>query len=201
LTSRAEYRLVLRCDNADQRLTPKAYKLGLISEDQWKMFQEKMFALSLEKKRLSKTTVFPNEDINRILKEKGTNPLMHPTSLSNLLKRPEITYDDLDKINLGGDLRKDWRDIVQIEIKYEGYIQRELLRIEEFKEYENLKIPEDFDYESIPHLSREGRDKLIKIKPETFGQAQRIPGVNVGDLTILLYYLKQKYGEKQRLAR
>jgi tRNA uridine 5-carboxymethylaminomethyl modification enzyme len=165
------------------------------------MFQEKMFALSLEKKRLSKTTVFPNEDINRILKEKGTNPLMHPTSLSNLLKRPEITYDDLDKINLGGDLKKDWRDIVQIEIKYEGYIQRELLRIEEFKEYENLKIPEDFDYESIPHLSREGRDKLIKIKPETFGQAQRIPGVNVGDLTILLYYLKQKYGEKQRLAR
>lgn len=201
LTSRAEYRLILRCDNADQRLTPKAYKLGLIDEDQWKMFQEKMEAISKEKKRLAKTTVFPIQEINKILKEKGTTPLLNPVSLNNLLKRPEITYEDLDKLNLGGDLRKDWREVVEIEIKYEGYIQRELLKIAEFKEYEDLKIPEDFDYESIPHLSREGRDRLLKIKPQTFGQAQRIPGVNVGDLTILLYYLRQRYGEKQRLAR
>ncbi len=201
LTSRAEYRLILRCDNADQRLTPKAYKIGLIREDQWRMFQEKMEAISHERKRLIKTIVFPTQELNNILNEKGTNLLLNPISLNTLLRRPEITYEDLDKLNLAGELKKDWRDVIEIEIKYEGYIQRELGKIAEFKEYEDLKIQEDFDYESIPHLSREGRDKLIKIKPQTFGQAQRIPGVNVGDLTILLFYLKQRYGEKQRLAR
>lgn len=200
LTSRAEYRLILRCDNADQRLTPKAYKLGLISEDQWKMFQEKMERLSKEKQRLEKTIIYPSQDVNKYLVEKGTSPLLNPISLSNLLKRPEITYEDIEKLGFGENLRKDLKYIVETDIKYEGYIKREMEKLKEFKEYEDLLIPDDFDYEKIPHLSREGRDKLMKIRPRTFGQAQRIPGVNVGDLTILLYYLRKKYGEKQRLA-
>lgn len=195
LTSRAEYRLILRADNADQRLTPKAYRLGLISEDMWKMFQEKMEMIKYEKKRLEKTSVEP-EKINSILIEKGTNPISQSVPLINILKRPEISYVDLEKIGLGGNLPKEWREVIETDIKYDGYIQKELNKIKEFQEYENLEIPSDIDYSEIPHLSREGKDKLEKIRPTTFGQAMRITGVNAGDLTILLYYLRQKYGRK-----
>ncbi|MFN3698687.1 MAG: FAD-dependent oxidoreductase, partial [Dictyoglomus sp.] len=195
LTSRAEYRLLLRSDNADQRLTPKAYKLGLISKDMWKMFQEKMEKLRLERKRLEKTSVFP-EKINNLLIEKGTNPITQPLPLIYILRRPEISYEDLDKLGLAGDLPKKWREVVEIDIKYEGYLQKELNKVKEFQEYENLEIPSNINYEDIPHLSREGKEKLEKVRPTTFGQAMRITGVNAGDLTILLYYLRQKYGRK-----
>ncbi|TYT22445.1 tRNA uridine-5-carboxymethylaminomethyl(34) synthesis enzyme MnmG [Dictyoglomus thermophilum] len=195
LTSRAEYRILLRSDNADQRLTPKAYKLGLISEDMWKMFQEKMEKIKYEKRRLEKLSVQP-ENINHILLEKGTNPITQPVPLIQIIKRPEITYEDLEKVGLSGDLPKKWREIVETDIKYEGYIKKELDKVKEFQEYENLQIPEDINYGEIPHLSREGREKLEKIKPSTFGQAMRISGVNAGDLTILLYYLREKYGRK-----
>lgn len=195
LTSRAEYRILLRSDNADQRLTPKAYKLGLISEDMWKMFQEKMEKIKYEKRRLEKLSVQP-ENINHILLDKGTNPITQPVPLIQIIKRPEITYEDLEKVGLSGDLPKKWREIVETDIKYEGYIKKELDKVKEFQEYENLQIPEDINYGEIPHLSREGREKLEKIRPSTFGQAMRISGVNAGDLTILLYYLREKYGRK-----
>jgi tRNA uridine 5-carboxymethylaminomethyl modification enzyme len=195
LTSRAEYRLLLRSDNADQRLTPKAYKLGLIDEDMWKMFQEKMEKLKLERRRLEKTSVNPNQ-INNLLIEKGTNPIEQSVPLLQILKRPEITYDDLEKIGLSGDLPRSWRSIIETDIKYEGYIQKELQKVKEFQEYEDLVIPPDINYDEIPHLSREGKEKLEKVRPATFGQAQRITGVNAGDLTVLLYYLRQKYARK-----
>ncbi|HOJ93172.1 MAG TPA: tRNA uridine-5-carboxymethylaminomethyl(34) synthesis enzyme MnmG [Dictyoglomaceae bacterium] len=196
LTSRAEYRLLLRSDNADQRLTPKAYKLGLIDEDTWKIFLEKMQEIRLEKKRLDKTSVPPTPEVNSILQEKGTNPISQSVPLIQILKRPEISYEDLERLGFGGSLLKKWRDVVEIEIKYEGYIQRELQKVKDFQKYETLLIPPDIDYNEIPHLSREGREKLEKIRPSTFGQAQRITGVNAGDLTILLYYLTQKYERK-----
>lgn len=196
LTSRAEYRLLLRSDNADQRLTPKAYKLGLIDEDTWKIFLEKMQEIRLEKKRLDKTSVPPTPEVNSILQEKGTNPISQSVPLIQILKRPEISYEDLERLGFGGSLLKKWRDVVEIEIKYEGYIQRELQKVKDFQKYETLLIPPDIDYNEIPHLSREGREKLEKIRPSTFGQAQRITGVNAGDLTMLLYYLTQKYERK-----
>ncbi|MGC8813315.1 tRNA uridine-5-carboxymethylaminomethyl(34) synthesis enzyme MnmG [Dictyoglomus sp.] len=195
LTSRAEYRILLRADNADQRLTPKAYKLELISEDMWKMFQEKMERIKYEKKRLERVSVQP-EEINGILLEKGTSPIVQPIPLVQIIKRPEITYDDLERIGLAGDLPKKWRDTVETDIKYEGYIKKELDKVKEFQEYESLEIPHDIDYGKIPHLSREGREKLEKVRPYTFGQAMRITGVNAGDLTVLLYYLREKYGRK-----
>lgn len=190
MTSRSEYRLVLRQDNADARLTPIGHRVGLISDERYTGFLEKQKRVSEEICRLETTFVSP-EKLKKLLEEKNSSPVASGVSLAELLRRPELDYEalsavDTDRKPLPGSVCEQ----VKISIKYEGYIKRQLQQIEQFRKLEQKKLPEDFDYEKIAGLRLEARQKLNQVKPLSVGQAGRISGVNPADVSVLLVYFR-----------
>ncbi|MCW8930439.1 MAG: tRNA uridine-5-carboxymethylaminomethyl(34) synthesis enzyme MnmG [Gammaproteobacteria bacterium] len=192
-TSRAEYRLILREDNADLRLTEKGRELGLVDDKRWQSFSEKQEQVEAEIKRLQTTRIGPNaltqEEAMQVLK----TPLSKDTSLYDMLRRPEVTYDSLTSLNIAGERLANpiAAEQVEIQTKYSGYIKRQLEEIEKHKRYENKVIPDDFDYQKISSLSSEVREKLQKARPETIGQASRVPGVTPAAISLLLVFIKK----------
>lgn len=191
MTSRSEYRLLLRQDNADLRLTPLGYKLGLISETRYQKFLEKQEAISCEAARLEKTIFPPSERVLAYLEKAGSTPIQSGIRASELLKRPEISYADMQEIDVQRPvLDAAVAEQVEISIKYEGYIKRQQSQAEQFKKLENKKLPEDIDYLQIDGLRLEARQKLDKIRPKSLGQASRISGVSPADIAVLIIYIK-----------
>ena len=191
-TSRAEYRLILREDNATIRLMGKGYDLGLISREDYKHLQEKVRQVEEGLKKLSSVKVYPSADVGTILAEMGSKPIKNPQTLYQLLKRSEITYDDL-KAFAGWEAIPDRmvKKQIEIETKYEGYIRRQIEAVEKMKEVEGKKIPPHLDYSSIPGLSTELKMKLTRLEPATIGQAERIPGMTQAALTAILITIKK----------
>lgn len=197
MTSRAEYRLLLRQDNADLRLTEIGYQIGLISEERYKRFVEKKNFIEKEIQRLKTTNIKPNEETNKFLTEQGTTSITTGMKLSELLKRTEITYEalkiiDIDRPNLDRQVIEE----VEIMVKYEGYIEMQKKQVEGFKKLEKKYLPEDIDYNKIKGVRLEARQKLNKYKPYSIGQASRISGVSPADISVLLIYLEQ-YNKKK----
>ena len=196
MTSRAEYRLLLRQDNADLRLTKIGHDVGLISDERYEKFLKKKENIEKEIERLKKLVVKPTKEVNEFLEEKGTSKLTTGTKMAELLKRTEIKYEDLSKIDKNmPDLTKQEKEEVEIQIKYEGYIKLQEAQVEKFKKLEEKILPDNLDYEKIKGISLEGRQKLNKFKPHSIGQASRISGVSPADISVLLVYLKQKTGK------
>ena len=192
MTSRAEYRLLLRQDNADLRLTQIGHEIGLISDERYKKFKEKEQNINNEIKRLKELTVRPTKDVNEILKNNGTSELTTGTKMAELLKRTELDYEKLAPIDEERPkLTKQEKEEVEIQIKYEGYIKMQEAQVEKFKKLETKMLPENIDYENIKGISLEARQKLNKFKPRSIGQASRISGVSPADISVLLVYLQQ----------
>ena len=190
MTSRSEYRLVLRQDNADERLTPLGYQLGLISEERYQKFCQKQKQKKEEIKRLQSTTVAPSEALNDMLVSRETSPVTTGTRLIDLLKRPQLDYKCLAPFDVTRpDLEPNLFEQVEIEIKYEGYIQKQLKQVEQMKKLEKKQLPTDFDYKQLGGLRLEAQEKLNKIKPLNIGQAWRISGVSPADVSVLLIWL------------
>ena len=193
MTSRAEYRLLLRQDNADLRLTKKGYELGLISEERYQNVIQKEQLIAKEIERVEHVNIGANNLVQRILEEHGSTPLKHGTTLAELIRRPELNYEDLIEIDLGRpDLSYDVIEQVNIQIKYDGYIKRQLKQVKEFKKLENKKLPQNFDYSLIKSLRIEAKQKLNLYQPINVGQASRISGVSPADISLLLVYLEQR---------
>ena len=192
MTSRSEYRLMLRQDNADMRLTEIGYEIGLISYERYQKFIEKKNMINEEVKRFKSTIVKPTDENNAILESLESSKIQTGIKLDELLKRSEITYDNIKQIDKERrELPDSVKEEVEIEIKYEGYIKLQLEQIEDFKKLENRKLSEDIDYEKINGLCLEARQKLNKVKPHSVGQASRISGVSPADISVLLMYLSQ----------
>ena len=192
MTSRAEYRLLLRQDNADLRLTEIGHEIGLISDERYKRFLTKKENIEKEVERLKKTVVKPTEKVNKILKKCGTSELNNGSKMAELIKRPEVSYEILKDIDENRpELSYQEKEEVEIQIKYEGYIKLQEEQVEKFKKLEEKILPENIDYETINGISLEGRQKLNKFKPHSIGQASRISGVSPADVSVLLVYLQQ----------
>ncbi len=189
-TARAEYRLLLRQDNADLRLMPIGHRLGLVDDSMFKRLERKREGIEAELDRLSKHRIPPSDEINDILRERGTGPLKDGATLVQLLRRPELDLADVYAM-AGLSMPDDGvAEQVQIEAKYEGYIKRQIAQIEKIKKLEDTIIPDAFDYSCLNSLSTEGREKLSRIRPRSLGQATRISGVSASDISILMVYLK-----------
>ncbi|PYI52386.1 tRNA uridine-5-carboxymethylaminomethyl(34) synthesis enzyme MnmG [Paenibacillus flagellatus] len=192
LTSRAEYRLLLRHDNADLRLTPTGYEIGLISEQRYEKFLHKKSTVALEIDRLKTTKVRPEPHVQQMLTDAGTVPLNNAVDLITLLRRPEITYAHLEQLSPSPfELNDEMKEQVEIQIKYEGYIEKQLLHVERLSKMEKKKLPEDLNYADIHGIANEAKQKLAQIRPLSIGQASRISGVTPADISILLVYLEQ----------
>ncbi len=203
-TSRAEYRLILREDNADLRLRERGFKIGLVSERDYEDILIKKSALSTQLENLEKVKIHPTPKINDKLYQLGSNGIKKPHSLKEILRRPEISYKDLSKIYPDLDrnmVSKNIASILELEIKYEGYIKRQLDHIEKFKRLEHMIIPEQFCYEDIPGLTREVVQKLSKIKPNSLGQASRVSGITPAAISILMVYIKKARVESAESLR
>lgn len=193
MTSRSEYRLILRQDNADVRLTPLGRKIGLITNRRWEKFNTKQKLKKDEINRLKSTVIPPSKEINEILVSRETSEITTGIRLFELLKRPQISYEDLKAIDKERpDIDANIFEQVEIEIKYEGYIKKQLSQIEQMRRLENKKLPENIDYKQIIGLRLEAQEKLNKIKPLNIGQASRISGVSPADISVLVIYLSQK---------
>jgi tRNA uridine 5-carboxymethylaminomethyl modification enzyme len=192
MTSRAEYRLLLRQDNADERLTKLGYEIGLISEERYRKFEEKLNQIKKEIERVRNTFIGNTEKVQKLLAEHQSTLLPSGTSLAELIKRPELSYDILKPIDSERpELPEEVREEVNINLKYEGYIKRQLKQVEQFHKLERKKIPENIDYSAIGSLRLEAIQKLTDIQPESVGQAARISGVSPSDISVLLVYLEQ----------
>jgi tRNA uridine 5-carboxymethylaminomethyl modification enzyme len=192
LTSRAEYRLLLRHDNADLRLTEIGYKIGLISEERYQKFLAKKEAIEKEKKRLASHIIKPTAQVQEVIRNAGGSELKDGIRAADLLKRPEMTYEHIKMLAPADvEIPPEVAEQVEIQIKYEGYIEKSLQQVERLKKMENKKIPEDIDYDAINGLATEARQKLKQVRPLSVAQASRISGVNPADISILLVYLEQ----------
>ncbi len=192
MTSRSEYRLVLRQDNADERLTPIGHEIGLISDERYKKFLNKQELKKQEIKRLKETVISPSKEVNDILVSRETSEINTGVHLIDLLKRPQLDYKALAPIDIHRpDLDPNIFEQVEVEIKYEGYISKQLKQVEQMKKLENKSLPNNFDYSEINGLRLEAREKLNKIQPLNIGQASRISGVSPADVSVLLIWLAQ----------
>ena len=191
MTSRAEYRLLLRQDNADQRLTKIGYEVGLISEERYQKLVDKETTIQKEIHRLEHTNVGTSEEVQNLLKSCESTPLTSGSTLSDLIKRPEITYEILKPIDTERveTLSREIMEQIDINIKYDGYIKRQMKQVEQFKKLENKRIPDDIDYDKVPSLRIEAVQKLKQFRPLSMGQASRISGVSPADISVLLVYL------------
>lgn len=190
MTSRAEYRLLLRQDNADERLTEKGYEIGLVTQERFDRFVIKKNKIKQEIERIKSIQITPKQETNEILESVGSVPIKMPLSMYDLLKRVELNYDNTALLDLDRPIiNKETKDYVETEIKYEGYIQKQIKQVEQFKKLENKKIPKDIDYNHVNSLRLEARQKLMKIMPDSIGQASRISGVSPADINVLLVYL------------
>jgi tRNA uridine 5-carboxymethylaminomethyl modification enzyme len=191
-TGLAEYRLLLRQDNADLRLTPYGYKIGLISEPRYKKFLKKKQLIEKEKERLKKVIIHPTQEVNNLLSNLKTTPLLEVTNLANLLTRPEVTYLQTASIDpQRSKLPTAVTEQVEIQIKYVGYIKRQKTQVKIFKKLENYKIPKGIDYFKIHGISHEGRERFSEIQPISLGQAKRIPGITPADITALMINIEK----------
>ena len=193
MTSRSEYRLVLRQDNADERLTPIGRELGLISDARWEKFRKKQAQKAEEMKRAQKTVLPPSQALNDILVSRETSPVSTGVRLSELLRRPQISYADLRPVDPARpDYPREIFESVETALKYEGYIRRQLQDIEEMRRLEKRLLPPDVDYDGIAGLRLEAREKLNRVRPENIGQAGRISGVSPADISVLLIWLSAR---------
>ena len=193
MTSRSEYRLILRQDNADERLTAIGRKLGLVSEERYAAVVKKYEAVRKETERLEHTHLAPGDALAALLESRGTAPVSSGVSMADLIRRPQVSYADLTPFDPERPaLDRAAAEAVEIGLKYEGYIKRQLRQVEEFKRLEDRALPRTIDYQSIPGLRIEAREKLEKIRPENFGQAGRISGVSPADLAALMIYMETK---------
>jgi len=191
-TSRAEYRLFLREDNADIRLREKGYRVGLVQEEEYELFLKKKETIESLNERVSRWIANPTKEHNDRLRAMGTSPVKQATSLREILKRPEISFSALIRFDAElSHFNREARDQVEIQVKYEGYLMRQLEQIERFKRLENLKIPEDMDFQSIIGLSTEVKEKLSKMRPISIGQASRISGITPAAISVLIVNLKK----------
>lgn len=192
LTSRAEYRLLLRHDNADLRLTELGYEIGLVSEERYRRFTKKREAIEREIERLRKTKVKPTAQVQSLLRELESSELDNAVELAQLIKRPEIRYEHIQVIAPPDEpVAADVAEQVEIQLKYEGYIKKSLQQVEKMRKMENKRIPDWVDYEQVVGISSEAREKLKQVRPLSLGQASRISGVNPADISILLVYIEQ----------
>ena len=199
MTSRSEYRLILRQDNADKRLTPLGYRLGLISEERYQRFLQKVEAIDREIERLKKTTISPSEQLNALLVSRETSPMATGQRATELIRRPQLGYDDLAPFDPERpELSRAIREQVEIEIKYEGYIKKQLSQVEEMRKMETKLLPETLEYDKISGLRLEAIEKLKKVKPLNIGQASRISGVSPADISVLLIWLEQDRQNKSQ---
>jgi len=191
-TGLAEYRLLLRQDNADLRLTPYGYKIGLISEQRYKKFLEKKSLIEKEKERLKKVIIYPTKEVRKLVDKLQTAPLSKAINLTTLLTRPELTYNRTASIDPDRpELPTEVIEQVEIQIKYAGYIKRQKSQVKKYKKLENYKIPKDIDYFQIHGISHEGRERFSEVKPLSLGQAKRIPGITPADITALMINIEK----------
>ena len=201
LTSRSEYRLLLRSDNADQRLTPLGREIGLIDERRWELYTRKQANIAAEKERLHEMRVKEHDEVGRAITQNTQQAIKGSITLAELLRRPGLHYIDLERYNLGNpDLDRVEKEAAEIDIKYSGYIHRQQHQIDLIARQEHRKLPPDLDYASISTLSKESREKLAKVRPLTIGQAARIGGVNPADVNALIVYLEVRFREADRRA-
>ncbi len=190
MTSRSEYRLLHRQDNADARLSAIGRRIGLVSEEQFAAVEAKYAAAAAERQRLENTHIPPTEALNALLRDRGTAETVSGVSLADLLRRPQLTYEDLAPLDPGRpELSRAVRESVEINLKYEGYIRRQLRQVEEFRQMEDKALPPDLDYETVPGLRTEARQKLARVRPASFGQASRISGVSPADMAALMIHV------------
>jgi len=193
MTSRAEYRLLLRQDNAHLRLTELGRNAGLVDDDRWAAFTELRDGINEEYNRLGKVTIAPSEAVQATLARTGSAELKTGVGALQMLRRPEVRYVDLIDMGIGrNDLPRAVVQEVETLVKYEGYIQKELDQVERVKRLEAKRLPDDLDYFGLKGLSTEAREKLTRIRPETLGQASRISGVSPADVAMLMVYLEQR---------
>lgn len=193
MTSRSEYRLVLRQDNADERLTPIGRKIGLISDERWQRFLTKEEQKKAERERVEKTVLPPSEELNQILVSRGTTPVTTGVRLADLIRRPQLNYEVLAPVDPGRpNLPQAVFENVEIELKYEGYIKRQKAQIEEMRRLEGKRLPEDIDYTKLTGLRKEAQERLQEVRPASVGQASRIYGVSPADISVLLIWLAKK---------
>lgn len=195
MTSRSEYRLILRQDNADARLTPIGHRVGLISDERLEALNRKNAAVEAELKRVKKENISPSEALNEFLEAKGTAPMSTGCKLADLIRRPQLGYDELSPFDEGRpELSWDICEQVELQIKYEGYISKQLAQIEQMRRLENKKLPQNTDYSQIRGLRLEAAEKLGKVQPVSIGQASRITGVSPADVSLLIVWLEQQRG-------
>ncbi|MBE6778273.1 MAG: tRNA uridine-5-carboxymethylaminomethyl(34) synthesis enzyme MnmG [Ruminococcaceae bacterium] len=195
MTSRSEYRLVLRQDNADRRLTPIGRAAGLVDDRRWERYTARQTALQAERRRLEETILPPSETLNRLLVDRGTTPVTTGIRLAELLRRPQITYDSLAPVDPHRPaLDRFVKEQLEVEIKYEGYIRREQGQIDEMRRLENRLLPPDAPYDTIHGLRKEAQEKLSRIRPRSIGQASRISGVSPADISVLIVWSTQQGG-------
>ncbi len=199
MTSRSEYRLILRQDNAPERLTELGHEIGLISDERYEVFKKITQLTEDETLRLQKTSLQPTEELNRVLAEKGTSPINQAVRFIELLKRLQLSYKDLIRFDPNApELDDRIIEKIEVSIKYEGYIKTQLARIKEMKRLEDKLLPDDIDYSRITGLRLEAREKLDLHRPLNIGQAGRISGVNPADISVLLIWLAANNGGKEK---
>jgi len=201
-TGLAEYRLLLRQDNADLRLTPYGYKVGLISEQRYEKFLEKKSLIEKEKERLKKVIIYPTKEVSKLLDKLQTAPLSKVINLTTLLARPELTYNRTASIDPNRpELPAEVIEQVEIQIKYAGYIKRQKTQVKKYKKLENYKIPKDIDYFNMHGISHEGKERFSEVRPISLGQAKRIPGITPADITALMINIEKMKRTKKRMAQ